>query len=94
MISIEGWDVQFLPTFDELTEEAVQNAIHFNVEGEPVRVMAAEYLVVIALKTGRGKDFARVKMFIDEGKANMELLEQLIQKFKLEAQWLKYRSLM
>lgn len=94
MIRIKGWDVQFLPTFDDLTDEAVQNAVYFNVDGEPVRVMPAEYLVAIALKTGRSKDLARVKMFMDEGKANEELVDTLVRRFDLEARWQKYENLM
>jgi hypothetical protein len=94
MIRIKGWDVQFLPTFDDLTDEAVQTAVYFDVDGEQVRVMSGEYLVAIALKTGRSKDFARVKMFLDEGKVNKESVEQLVKKFGLEAQWQKYQNLM
>jgi hypothetical protein len=93
MIQIAGWDVQFLPTFDNLTDEAVQNAVYFDVDGEQVRVMQARYLVAIALKTGRGKDLARVKMFLDEGKVTKESVEQLVKKFGLETQWQKYQNL-
>jgi hypothetical protein len=93
MVFIEGWDVQFLPTFDDLTEEAVENAVYFDVEGERVRVMPAEYLMAIALKTGRAKDLARVKMFMEEAGVNEELLDRLIRKFKLEAQWQRYKNL-
>lgn len=93
MIHIKGWDVQFLPTFDDLTDEAVKNAVYFEVEGESVRVMPAEYLAAIALKTGRSKDFARVKMFMEETDVNRELIKHLVQRFDLEAQWQKYKNL-
>jgi len=93
MIQIAGWDIQFLPTFDDLTDEAVQNAVYFDVDGEQVRVMKAKYLVAIALKTGRSKDLARVNMFLDEGKVNKESVEQLVKKFGLETQWQKYQNL-
>jgi hypothetical protein len=93
-VEIEDWHVQFLPTSDELTDEAVQTAREFDVEGELVRVMGPEYLIAIALKTGRGKDFARVKMFKDLDVVNQEFLMELIKRFQLEARWQRYKTLM
>jgi hypothetical protein len=51
------------------------------------------YAVGGALKTGRTKDFARVKMFMEETNPAGELLRQLVQRFDLEAQWQKYQRL-
>ena len=51
-IIIEGWPVQFLPPSDALDEEAVDQAIDTEVEGIRTRVMTAEHLVAIALRTG------------------------------------------
>ena len=93
MIHIKGWDVQFLPTFDDLTDEAVKNAVYFEVDSESVRVMPAEYLIAIALNTGRTKDFARVKMFMEEANLNHDLVKQLVERFDLEAQWQRYQNL-
>lgn len=93
-VSIEGWDVQFLSIADQLTEEAVAEAVSFEIGEETVRVLKAEHLIAIALQTGRGKDFARVKMFKDLDVVDWSQVKDLIQKYGLEVQWQKYRALM
>ena len=64
-IVISGWPVQFLPVSGPLREEALDNAVEVDVEGEPARVLAAEYLAALALQTGRAKDKARLLQFIE-----------------------------
>ncbi len=91
-IEIEGWDVQFLPVFDDLIDEAVKFADNVDLNGVDVRVMAPEYLVAIMLKTGRLKDYARVKMFFDQKQVNEDKLQELIGRFNLEERWQKYKS--
>ena len=91
-VEIEGWAVQFLPVFDELTEEAVDNADHVDLNGVVVRVMTPEYLVAMMLKTGRLKDFARVKMFFDQEKVAGDKLTLLIDRFGLNEKWRKYQK--
>ena len=46
-IHVEGWPVQFLPLYNPLVDEAVQQADERTVSGVPVRVMQAEHLVAI-----------------------------------------------
>jgi hypothetical protein len=89
-IKIEDWDVQFLPVFDELTEEGVTEADDVDLNGEVIKVMKPEYLVAIMLKAGRLKDFARVKMFFDQAKVDETKLKALIDRFDLQEKWQKY----
>lgn len=90
-VTIEGWDVQFLPVFDDLIDEAVNSANDVDLNGVNVRVMTPEHLVAIMLKTGRPKDFARVKMFLDQKKVDEKELANLVNRFGLEEKWRKYR---
>jgi hypothetical protein len=76
-----------------LTEEAVENANVYDYEGVEVRAMMPEYLVAIMLKTGRTKDYARAKAFLEQGKVDVDSLSVLISRFELEEQWQKLRSL-
>ena len=92
-VQIEGWDVQFLPAPDPLVDEAVEKAETFEVEGEKVRVLTPEYLVAIALKTGRGKDYARITMFRDLNVVKWPVVRELIKRFGLQQRWLKYQTL-
>jgi predicted nucleotidyltransferase len=82
-IDIENWPVQFLPAFDELINESLQNAKTFDVDGVRVKVMPPEHLVVIMLRTGRAKDLARVEMFIEQEKVDI-ILQNLANQFELE----------
>ncbi len=55
-IEIDDWPVQFIPSFDSLSKEAMLNAEIAELEGVNVRVVTADYLALMALKTGRAKD--------------------------------------
>ncbi len=52
-IIIKDLPVQFLPVFNDLTGEAVDKAIEFELEDTTIRVMSPEYLVAVILDTGR-----------------------------------------
>jgi hypothetical protein len=93
-IEIEGWDVQFLPVFDELTDEAVKRPDEVELNGVRVKVMKPEYLVAIMLKTGRLKDLARVKMFFDQKQVDEVKLKDLIARFELEEKWQRYKKIL
>ncbi len=60
-IMIEGTAVQFLPIASELEEEAVQEARETQYGETITRVMRAEHLIAICLKTSRPKDRLRVQ---------------------------------
>lgn len=92
-VVIEDWDVQFLiPSEGSLEAEAVKNANIIEFYDERVHVMMPEYLVAIALATGRDKDISRVREFIKENKVNLDELEILVERFKLEDRWQRVRQ--
>lgn len=86
-IDIEGWPVQFLPVFNPLIEDALDNAREANYLGITARVMTAEHLVAIMLQTGRLKDHARVQEFLEQGAVDRESLEQLLARHDLLPKW-------
>jgi hypothetical protein len=93
-IRIENWDVQFLLIEDNsLLDEAVAQANIFDFDGVDVRVMMPEYLVAIMLSVGRAKDFARVKMFIEQQQVDIDSLLVLINRFELEEKWQRVKQL-
>jgi len=79
--------VQFLPTFNKLTAEAVKNAAEFEIEDATVRVMRPEYLVAVMLDTGRTKDFLRINLFLENDLVIMERLEEILNKHGLSEKW-------
>jgi hypothetical protein len=91
-IIIHEVPVQFLPSADALTDEAIKQARTFTVGDVEIRVMAAEHLAALALATHRsGKDYERVNRLIDSGHVNLPRLEEIIQQFNLTSWWQEYR---
>jgi len=86
-IVIGGWPVQFLPPADALEQEAVEEAVATEVEGVPTRVMTAEHLAAIALRTGRVKDHARVARFLEQKVVDRNRLRVLLERHGLIPQW-------
>jgi len=77
-IGIGGWPVQFLPVYNELTEEALARAIDVVFGSTPTRVLSAEHLAAITLDTGRPKDHARLTQFFEFDVLNLGILEDIV----------------
>ena len=92
-ILIEGIPVQFLPVYNELIEEAVDEADQINYKGTKTRVLKAEYLIAIMLQTNRQKDRDRVIKFLDESEIDKNLLEKILLKFNMKEKLEKLKRL-
>jgi len=86
-IDIEGWPVQFLPIFNPLLEEAVEQAREVTFHRTKTRVMQAEHLVAIMLQTGRLKDHARIAQFIEHNAVDHERLDSILIRHGLVKNW-------
>jgi len=89
---IEGWQVQFLPTADALDREALAEAVEASVEEIKTRVMTAEHLTAIALRTGRPKDKIRITQFIESGVLDQAKLEQILARHGLHEKWKRFKD--
>ncbi len=91
-ILIAGWPVQFLPPPSPLAEEALAQAVSFDVEEVPTRVFSAEHLACIALETGRPKDKARLLQFIEAGILDESALRAIRIRHNLEEKWRRFED--
>lgn len=91
-IVVEGWPVQFLPVSNALEQEAYLNASVLDFEGVPVRVVLAEHLVALMLKTGRLKDLVRVQMFLAQEAVDEAILLDIIRRHGLEKEWTNFKT--
>jgi hypothetical protein len=91
-IVIEDWPVQFIPVSNDLEKEAYLNAATMDFEGEPVRIILAEHLVAIMLKTGRLKDRARVQMFLSQDAVDRDLLTDVVKRHGLDKEWAEFEG--
>lgn len=90
---IEGWLVQFIPVYDELTEEGYRDAGHQDIDGTLVRVMSAEHLVAIMLRAGRLKDYARAQTFLNQDAVDIAALMDILRRHGLEGRWQEFTLL-
>jgi hypothetical protein len=86
-VVIEGIPVQFLPAYNALVEEALDHAQQIMYENVPARVLRSEYLVAIALQTGRSKDRERVRILLEQAQLDMNLLADILKRHQLEEKW-------
>ncbi len=86
-IEIEGWPVQFLPIFNPLLEEAVEQAQVVHFHRTKTRVMRAEHLVAIMLQTGRLKDHARIAQFVEHDVVDQKQLAGILVRHGLLKKW-------
>jgi len=91
-IIIGGWPVQFISPSNELEREAVAAAVTTELDGTQTRIMPAEHLVAIALRTGRSKDHARILQFLEQETVDRKKLEDVIQKYGLRSKWEQFRG--
>lgn len=80
---IEGFPVQFIPAYNDLVREAVADAAILTYRGSKANVVKAEYLVAIALQTGRAKDRERVIRLLDGGAVDRTVLAGVLEKHDL-----------
>jgi hypothetical protein len=86
-IEIEGWPVQFLPAFNSLIEEALEDAQEVKFQTTKTRVLRPEHLMAIMLQVGRLKDLVRLSQFVEIGKFQLEKLEGILTRHELLGKW-------
>lgn len=91
-IRVGAWPVQFIPVFDPLTEEAMEQAETVDFEGEPLRVVRAGHLAAIALKAGRAKDFARILALLEGKSVTPGEIAELAGRHGLLEVWSRFKS--
>lgn len=77
------WPVQILTDANPLIAEAIQDAVDVDYEGVPTRVFRPEHLCAVALQTGRGKDYSRVILFLEQNEVDRKALASLASRYEL-----------
>jgi len=86
-VNIEGVPVQFLPVFNDLLTEALEEARDVLYEKTATRVLRAEHLAAIAVQTGRQKDRDRLRMLAEQANMSQEYLRDILVRHRLEERW-------
>lgn len=86
-INIEGVPVQFLPSYNPLTIEALSEALSVEYGSVETKVVSPEHLTAIALQTGRLKDKLRVIAFYESRILDAESLSTILKRHNLWERW-------
>src|SRR5947208_15580890 len=86
-VVIDNVPVQFLPAYNALVEEALNQAQQVLYEDVPARVLGGEHLVAIALQTGRSKDRDRVRILHEQAQLDTNFLASILRRHQLEEKW-------
>jgi hypothetical protein len=86
-VLIEGVPVQFLPAYNVLIEEALDQAKEVEYEDVLTRVLRPEHLAAICLQTGRAKDRERVRILREQARLDLDFLADVLKRHQLEEKW-------
>ncbi len=92
-IRFAEWPVQILPDANELIRESIRMAVDTEFDGIPTRVFTAEHLCAVALQTGRTKDYLRVAMFLEQRAVDVNLLNDVLERYKLQGKFARAKSI-
>ena len=89
-VLIEGAPVQFLPAYNALVKEALNDAREIMYEDVPARVLRCEHLLAICLQTGRNDDPERVRILREQAKLDANFLAGVLKRHQLEEKWKRW----
>jgi len=90
-IVIEGIPVQFLPVYNDLVVEALNNRSEIELYGVKTFILKPEYLMAIMLQTNRPKDRERLLKFFEEAEFSKEEFQDILQRFNLEKKYSEFK---
>lgn len=84
-VLVEGVPVQFLPSHNQLADEAIETAETLDYEGIPVRVVRPEYLIALYLEPAARtlKRRERAAALMEAPATDQQALRALLERFKI-----------
>ncbi|MDR3665860.1 MAG: hypothetical protein P4L35_03345 [Ignavibacteriaceae bacterium] len=75
--------VQFLPVYNDLVKEGVENSRKVKIQDTDTFILSPEYLIAIMLQTNRAKDKIRSLQLYEETPLDKILLDNILKKYNL-----------
>lgn len=91
-ILVAGMPVQFLPAYNALLEEALEEAREMRYGETSVRVLRPEHLAAIMVQTGRDKDRQRFATFMDEVPMEADFLSEVLERHQLTEEYRQWKN--
>jgi hypothetical protein len=92
-VLIEGVPVQFIPVYNDLVKEAVQNSIEVKYGRIKTRILGLEYLIAVMLQTYRPKDRERLVKVFEVAKIDLRLLKKVLKKYGLHDKYDRFKEM-
>ena len=86
-VVIGGVPVQFIPAYNALVIEALEQAVERTFDGVPVRVLTLEHLMAIMVQTNRPKDRERLAMLAGNPAIDESRLRAILSRHELLTAW-------
>ncbi len=90
-IILEGFPVQFLVPYDDLSKEAFSNSITVLYGDVQVRIFDLEFLMAIMIQLGKQKYRERLRRLIEENSFDEKKLQAILTKHMLGNKWLDFK---
>jgi hypothetical protein len=90
-VMIEGVPVQFIPAYNDLIKDALNNAVEQTYGHTVTRVLGPEYLIAIMLQTYRPKDKERLIKFLDQCDFSSKSLHTILETHTLKEQFERFK---
>jgi hypothetical protein len=87
---IDGIPVDFIPVYNDLSLAALANSVEKIYSKIPVKVFRPEYLLALALETGRPQDLRKIDLLLNESDLDKKLLNNILKRYGLSARWENY----
>jgi hypothetical protein len=82
-VMIHGVPVQFLPSYNELVDDAIKTSQPIEYEGVEVRVVRPEHLIALALQTGGEIRRERVNLLTTATDVDEEVVRELLKRYEI-----------
>ena len=86
-IFLEGFPLQFLVPYDELTREAFEKPVKISLRNSEFKIFGLEYLMAIMIQLKKKKYLDRLRVLIEEKSFDEEELNSILERFSLKRDW-------
>ncbi len=91
-VMVEGFPVQFIPVESGIEREAIEGSREIIYSGIKTNIITAEYLIAIALKAGRRKDFEKVTRLFEQSDIEKVILKKILKEHGLLEKYKKWKG--
>src|SRR5580704_14924642 len=85
-VLIHETPVQFLPAYNALAEESIEQSLTHEYKGVSVRVVSREHLIALAYQAGGRHRLVRVEALLDEGTVDLVRLKSILEAYGMTPQ--------